>query len=170
MKLNKLDIKRTGLSTLITGWAASNGGSFVNVYWVSSRKDRFIDILESQIQHEEEVDHGEARSHSLAFQFSGVRPRFPENYRANREVRYSHRGCSEKYAERLPWREHTNDAAKSDYTLEAMKKSSFANGTEKIKFDMTLFDKDGTAVFSTSTWFVSNAVKDVCKAIKSGRK
>ncbi len=64
----------------------------------------------------------------------------------------------------------TNDASKSDYTLEAMKKSSFANGTEKIKFDMTLFDKDGTAVFSTSTWFVSNAVKDVCKAIKSVRK
>ena len=65
----------------------------------------------------------------------------------------------------------TNDVTKSDYTLEAMKKTNFDKGTEYDRFDLTLFDRDGNAVYSTSTRRVGNAVKDVCHAIYgSGKK
>lgn len=65
----------------------------------------------------------------------------------------------------------TNDASKSDYTLEAIKKTEFSQGTQYDRFDLTLFDHDGNAVYSTSARHVGNAVKDVCHAINgSGKK
>jgi hypothetical protein len=59
----------------------------------------------------------------------------------------------------------TNDVTKSDYTLEAIKKTRLADGTEYDHFALTLFDRDGKAVYSTSTRRVGNAVKDVCTFI-----
>lgn len=64
----------------------------------------------------------------------------------------------------------TNDVTKSDYTLEAIKKTKFAGGNEHDHFDLTLFDHDGNAIYSTSTRLVSNAVKDVCHAINGSEK
>ena len=65
----------------------------------------------------------------------------------------------------------TNDATKSDYTLEAVKKTRIREGTEHDRFDLTVFDRDGKAVYSTETSGVGNAVKDVCQAINgSGKK
>jgi len=65
----------------------------------------------------------------------------------------------------------TNDVTKSDYTLEAIKKTDFNKGTESDSFDLTLFDRDGKAVYSTSTRLIGNAMKDVCHAINgSGKK
>src|SRR6267154_326817 len=55
----------------------------------------------------------------------------------------------------------TSDVTKSDYTLEAIKKTKFAGGNESDHFDLTLFDHDGNAIYSTSTRRVSNAVKDL---------
>lgn len=61
----------------------------------------------------------------------------------------------------------TNDAAKSDYTLEAIKKVDPShNGNDTFNF--TLFDHDGQIVRSTSTALLGNAVKDMCRAIKNG--
>jgi hypothetical protein len=52
----------------------------------------------------------------------------------------------------------TLDAGKADFTIEASKM--------RRRFKFTLFDRGGTAVFSTSTRLVANAVKDVCDNIK----
>jgi hypothetical protein len=60
----------------------------------------------------------------------------------------------------------TNDVTKSEYTLEATKKTD-PKGTEGNSFDLTLFDRDDITVRSTSTSFFGNAVKDVCHAIKT---
>ncbi len=59
----------------------------------------------------------------------------------------------------------TNDATKSDYTLEAMNRI-----TAHDRFDLTLFDRSGKAVYSTRTEHVGNAVKDVCHAINGSDK
>jgi hypothetical protein len=64
----------------------------------------------------------------------------------------------------------TNDETKSDYTLEAIKKTKFAGGNESDHFDLTLCDHEGNAIYSTSTRRVSNAVKDVCHAIGGSEK
>jgi hypothetical protein len=64
----------------------------------------------------------------------------------------------------------TNDLTKSDYTLEAIKKTKFASGTEHDRFDLTLFDRTGNAVYGTSTHRIENAVKDVCHAINGSEK
>lgn len=64
----------------------------------------------------------------------------------------------------------TNDVTKSDYTLEASKKAKVVKGSESDHFDLTLFDHDGNAIYSTSTRHVNNAVKDVCHAINGSRK
>ncbi len=61
----------------------------------------------------------------------------------------------------------TIDALRADLTLEAVVEAIFAGGVENRKFKFTLFDKEETAVFNTSTRYVSNAVKDVCKYIES---
>lgn len=61
----------------------------------------------------------------------------------------------------------TNDAAKSDYTLEAIKKVDPSH-TGNDGFNFTLFDHDGKIVRSTSTALLGNAVKDMCRAIKNG--
>jgi hypothetical protein len=54
----------------------------------------------------------------------------------------------------------TSDLAKSDYTLEAVKKDRLYHHC-----GLTLFDHDGKAIYSTETAQVSNAVKNVCHAI-----
>jgi hypothetical protein len=54
----------------------------------------------------------------------------------------------------------TNDLAKSDYTIEAVKKDRLYHHC-----GFTLFDHDGKAIYSTETAQVSNAVKNVCQAI-----
>ncbi len=59
----------------------------------------------------------------------------------------------------------TLDTAKADYMLEAAKESTILNGTEYFRFKFTLFDRQGNAVFSTSTRRVDNAVKDLCAYI-----
>jgi hypothetical protein len=65
--------------------------------------------------------------------------------------------------------EIVSDAAKGDYRLEATSKTvrqglrieSFNS------FDLTLFDRDGKTVRSTSTTSVGSAVRDICHAIKT---
>jgi hypothetical protein len=54
----------------------------------------------------------------------------------------------------------TNDATKSDYTLEAIKVSGHGG------FDLTLFDRDGKIVRTTSNPDFGNAVKDIFRAIR----
>ena len=59
----------------------------------------------------------------------------------------------------------TDDASKSDYTLEAIKHTDPNGGVES--FDLTLFDHEGRPLRKTSTMRFSNAAKDVCHAIKT---
>jgi hypothetical protein len=61
----------------------------------------------------------------------------------------------------------TNDAAKSDYTLEAIKKVDPSHDGND-SFNFTLLDHDGKIVRSTSTALLGSAVKDICRAIKNG--
>jgi hypothetical protein len=56
----------------------------------------------------------------------------------------------------------TNDAAHSDYTLEAVKKDRLYHHC-----GFTLFDQSGKAIYSTETAQVSNAIKNVCHAINN---
>jgi hypothetical protein len=56
----------------------------------------------------------------------------------------------------------TNDVAKSDYTLEAVKKDRLYHHC-----GLTLFDHNGKAIYSTETAQVSNAIKNVCQAINA---
>lgn len=58
----------------------------------------------------------------------------------------------------------TNDVTKSDYKLEALKKDRLYHHC-----GLTLFDRDGKAVYSTETAQVSNGVKNVCNAINSSK-
>ncbi len=60
-----------------------------------------------------------------------------------------------------------NDAAKSDYTLEALSRMSRPGlGIEHVDaFDFNLLDNDGIA-FGTSTTSLGDAVKDLCRAIR----
>ena len=55
----------------------------------------------------------------------------------------------------------TVDPAKADYTLEAV---------EDNHFKFTVFNKDGDAVYSTTTHRLGSAVKDVCRFIKGQKK
>jgi len=63
----------------------------------------------------------------------------------------------------------TNDVTKSDYTLEAIKKTSTTaqRGIDE-SFDLTLLDRTGKTLRNTSTLSLGNAVKDVCHTIKTG--
>ena len=58
----------------------------------------------------------------------------------------------------------TDDAAKGDYTLEAITNSNPNGGV----FDFTLLDRDGKTLRNTSGASLGGAVKDICKAIKTG--
>jgi len=60
----------------------------------------------------------------------------------------------------------TLDSSKADYMLEASGEGHAGNG-EYLKYKFTLFDRDGDALYSTSTHHLSNAVKDVCNFIKT---
>jgi hypothetical protein len=60
----------------------------------------------------------------------------------------------------------TLDATKADFTIEASKTVDILDGTDYGRFKFTLFDRDGTAIFSTSTRRIANAVKDMCTNIK----
>jgi hypothetical protein len=57
----------------------------------------------------------------------------------------------------------TVDVAKSDYTLEAIKKAAPKAGQDS--FDLTLLDRDGKAFRTGSTPSLGYAAKDVCHAI-----
>jgi len=62
-----------------------------------------------------------------------------------------------------------SDAAKSDYTLEAIE-TTIRQGLRIIPehgVSLTLFNRTGKAVRSTSTSSLSDGMKDICKAIKT---
>jgi hypothetical protein len=61
----------------------------------------------------------------------------------------------------------TNDVSKSDYTLEAIKRSAPGSPAGTNTFDLTAFDRDGKTFRSTSTTSLGNSVKDICHAIKT---
>jgi hypothetical protein len=58
---------------------------------------------------------------------------------------------------------------KSDYTLDAIRtKVHQGGGSESLdSFDLTLLDRDGKIVRSVSTPSLGNAVRDICRAIKT---
>jgi hypothetical protein len=56
----------------------------------------------------------------------------------------------------------TIDAAKADFTMEVVGGNHSAPQKELRNFKLALFDRDGTAVFSSSTHGLGNAIKDVC--------
>ena len=58
-----------------------------------------------------------------------------------------------------------NDLTKSDYTLEAIKKSESA--WYFAKFDLTLFDRAGNTFSSVSDTALNHPVKELCHAIKT---
>ena len=62
----------------------------------------------------------------------------------------------------------TNDATKSDYTLEAIKSTSRSGLRIELdkEFDLTLFDRDGNTFSSVSDSSLRPTVKELCHAIK----
>ena len=62
----------------------------------------------------------------------------------------------------------TLDASKASYTLEAQINKGSENRNERSW--LTLFDKNGDAVFTTDTVGTENAVKDVCRFLKLGKR
>jgi hypothetical protein len=62
----------------------------------------------------------------------------------------------------------TADASKSDYVLDAIKTTSTRpDGRIDESFDLTLLDRDGKTIRSSSGFNFGNSVKDVCRAIKT---
>lgn len=61
----------------------------------------------------------------------------------------------------------TNDFTKSDYLVEAIKGMADPKSGEQEGFDLTLFDRDGKTIRTTSTLRLGNAVKDLCQAMKT---
>ena len=61
----------------------------------------------------------------------------------------------------------TNDAAKSDYTLDAAKRNSDDGGLWGKTFYLTLLDRDGVTFIAASKPYLGQAAKDVCHAIKT---
>jgi hypothetical protein len=62
----------------------------------------------------------------------------------------------------------TIDASKANFELEAQ--VSKESGTSNERSWLTLFNKDGDAVFVTDTRGTGNAVKDVCEFLKLGKR
>ena len=62
-----------------------------------------------------------------------------------------------------------NEAAKSDYTLDAIRtKARQPLGiVPEVSFDLTLFDRDGQTFYSASTESLGGAAKGLCHAIKT---
>jgi len=58
----------------------------------------------------------------------------------------------------------TSNATKADFVLEAQISTEQVNHNEHTW--LTLFNKDGDAVFATETRGTGNAVKDVCEFLK----
>jgi hypothetical protein len=61
----------------------------------------------------------------------------------------------------------SNDAAKSDYTLDATKRKSGEGGIWGKSFYLTLLDRDGVTFIAASDQYLGKAAKDVCHAIKT---
>lgn len=61
----------------------------------------------------------------------------------------------------------TNDAAKSDYTLDAIKRKSGEGSIWGKSFYLTLLDRDGVTFIAASDQYLGKAAKDVCHAIKT---
>lgn len=63
----------------------------------------------------------------------------------------------------------TNDVTKSDYTLEALKEETQRGYglNPDDRFDLTLLDRDGKTIRSTSTASLASAAKDICHAMKT---
>jgi hypothetical protein len=63
----------------------------------------------------------------------------------------------------------TNDPAKSDFKLEASKKTTRPGlGIEHVtQFDLTLFDRDGNMFSTGSDTSLKHLVKDLCHAIRT---
>jgi hypothetical protein len=62
----------------------------------------------------------------------------------------------------------TTDVARASYTLEAQINKESENRNERSW--LTLFGKDGDALFTTDTHGTGNAVKDVCNFLKLGKR
>jgi hypothetical protein len=69
-------------------------------------------------------------------------------------------------AKRCPNVSLTPDLPKADFTMAASKATDIINGTDYGRYKFTLFDHQGSAIFSTSTQRLGNAVKDVCNNLK----
>jgi len=63
----------------------------------------------------------------------------------------------------------TDDESKSDFTLKARQRTN-EKGVEQQGFDLTLLDRDGRTLLSTSNLFLDNAVRSVCRAVNSAPK
>jgi hypothetical protein len=64
----------------------------------------------------------------------------------------------------------TLDNSKADYLLEATTTEKFNDGNSIIHAQFTLFSLNGDVLFHTTTHRYQTAMKDVCKAIGSGKK
>jgi len=62
----------------------------------------------------------------------------------------------------------TLDPSKASYELEAQISKESENRNERSW--LTLFDKNGDALFATDTLGTGNAVKDVCNFLKLGKR
>jgi len=62
----------------------------------------------------------------------------------------------------------TNNASKASYALEAQINRESENRNERSW--LTLFEKNGDAVFTTNTYGTGNAVRDVCNFLKLGKR
>jgi hypothetical protein len=62
----------------------------------------------------------------------------------------------------------TIDASKANFELEAQISKESDKSNERSW--LTLFNKDGDAVFVTDTHGTGNAVKDVCEFLKAGKR
>lgn len=62
----------------------------------------------------------------------------------------------------------TTNMTKASYTLEAQLSKEQENKNERSW--LTLFDQNGDALFTTSPFGTGNAVKDVCRFLKQGKR
>jgi hypothetical protein len=93
----------------------------------------------------------------------------PKSIALSKTSNVSHADISTLLQKGCPQVSITDDPTKGDYTLEATVKTDLkAAPHEQTSFDLTLFDRDGKLLRSTSNPGLGGAVKDMCNAIKTG--
>jgi hypothetical protein len=93
----------------------------------------------------------------------------PKSIALSKTSSVSHAEISTLLQKGCPHVSITDDPTKGDYTLEATAKHDLkAAPHEQDSFDLTLFDRDGKLLRSTSNSGLGGAVKDMCNAIKTG--